>query len=568
MEAIIKHYIVDLSSNNNFISIPTVQGDGNGVRTVEIELVQNGTSYVLDSDVTGAIMGTKPDTKQICNPIEITEDGYVRFDITSQMAAVKGRGDYQVVFFGKDNNSQLKSFPFIIITTEATFDVDYLESRDEFQLLSELINKAQADYEYVITESGKNADRAESAKDSAVESETNAKVSEENAKESETNAKTSEINAKTSEINAKNSEDNAKVSETNADESERNAKASENNAQVSETNAKESETNSKISETNAKESEVNAKDSENNAFQSEQNAKTSEDSAKASEMYAEEYASHAKTSEDNAKLSEDNARTSEENALSYRNDAEISASNAATSEANAKSSENIVVTSAESAALSEANALEYATSANVSKESALASKNDAESAANSASESASSASESSNSASSSAESASSSKAIASEYADMSKSYSVGTNGEIRPNDQLDNAKYYMEQAKQFAQGLVSAIKPRGTATFEYVMSLPDVNYGDMFDISNNFTTNEKFRHPGVEMSVGTNIYFTVDDLWDCLPGTSVIGIKGESESTYRVGNVNITRADIGSYEVSSTSEPTTQRVGEFWNMEY
>lgn len=98
MNGIYQHYIIDLSSNNNFVQIPTVQGDGNNIRGFEIELIQNNMQYNIDSsDTLIYIMGRKPDTCHIMNDCTITEEGYILIDITSQMSAVMGRGDYHGV---------------------------------------------------------------------------------------------------------------------------------------------------------------------------------------------------------------------------------------------------------------------------------------------------------------------------------------------------------------------------------------------------------------------------------------------------------------------------------------
>lgn len=135
MNAITQHYIIDLSSNNNFVQVPAVQGDGNNTRYIEIELIENGTRYVVDTancDIT--IAGTKPDGKEVWNPCR-TQNGFIMVEITYQMTACPGRGNYQIMIFKKGTNNQLKSFPFILLVTPATFDPSYIESADEFQIL-------------------------------------------------------------------------------------------------------------------------------------------------------------------------------------------------------------------------------------------------------------------------------------------------------------------------------------------------------------------------------------------------------------------------------------------------
>ena len=144
MNNIYQHYIIDLSSNNNFVQIPTVQGDGNNIRGFEVELIENGVQYEIDkNDCLVSIMGTKPDTSQIMNDCTVSDEGYILVDITSQMSAVKGRGDYQIVLMSRRTNSQLKSFPFHILTTPAAFDIDHIVSSDEFQALTRNIVRTE-----------------------------------------------------------------------------------------------------------------------------------------------------------------------------------------------------------------------------------------------------------------------------------------------------------------------------------------------------------------------------------------------------------------------------------------
>lgn len=144
MDGVYKHYIIDMSCNNNFVQIPAVQGDGNNVRGFEVELISNNVQYVVDAENTiVSIAGTKPDTKQILNECQVTEEGYILVDITSQMSAVAGRGDYSIVLMDKHTNSQLKSFPFYILTTASAFNVSDIVSSDEFQLLTKKITDVE-----------------------------------------------------------------------------------------------------------------------------------------------------------------------------------------------------------------------------------------------------------------------------------------------------------------------------------------------------------------------------------------------------------------------------------------
>ena len=123
---------------------------------------------------------------------------------------------------------------------------------------------------------------------------------------------------------------------------------------------------------------------ETSASTSAKNAKTSEDKAKQSETNAKVSETNSKKSEEAAKASEDKAKQSETNAKS--------------SETNSKKSEEATKASADKAKQSETNAK-----------------------------------------------ASEDESV--KYSNLSKSYAVGTDNEIRENDAEDNAKKYCETAK-------------------------------------------------------------------------------------------------------------------------
>lgn len=174
MNGIYKHYIIDMSCNNNFVQIPTVQGDGNNVRGFEVELISNNVQYVVDKENTiVAIAGTKPDTKQVLNECQVTEEGFILVDITSQMSAVPGRGDYSIMLMDRLTNSQLKSFPFYILTTES-FNAAQITSSSEFQLLTEKTTKA----ENAIINANKAIENVNSIKDEVERAEEERKNSE------------------------------------------------------------------------------------------------------------------------------------------------------------------------------------------------------------------------------------------------------------------------------------------------------------------------------------------------------------------------------------------------------
>lgn len=266
-----------------------------------------------------------------------------------------------------------------------------------------------------------------------------------------------------------------------------------------------------------------------------------------------DYSNQAKTSATNALSSETKAKTSEQNAYSYeqsalssknqaevfKNEAETHANNASDSEINAKASEDNASASELLAKISEENASGFAESAETSAQKAKASEDIAVASASSAKTD----------------------------SDLAKSYTVGTHGEVRENDDSDNAKYYYEQTKGISQSLSGALKPMGTIVFDNLPSSP--NSGDMYNISNEFITDDRFKEgAGKAMPIGTNVYFTEDGYWDCLAGSPVTGIKGSNETSYRQGNVEITPNDLGLSTVATSgsyadlsNKPTIPSVG-------
>jgi len=255
--------------------------------------------------------------------------------------------------------------------------------------------------------------------------------------------------------------------------------------------------------------------------------------AKASESNAKISESNSKTSETNSKASETAAKNSEINAAASKTAAANSAQSAKTSETNSKTSETNSKASETAAKSAEANALSSKNAAAVSEENA----------------------------SSSAETAITKAAESENSAKQSKSYSVGSTG-IRENENIDNAKYYYEQSKSLAERLSGTLCPMGTVAFADLPLLESASQGDMYNISNQFTTNSNFKEgAGNVIPAGANVYKTADGKWDILAGTPVTGVKGNSESTYRRGNINITPDNIGALTNIKIGTVTTGNAG-------
>lgn len=217
----------------------------------------------------------------------------------------------------------------------------------------------------------------------------------------------------------------------------------------------------------------------------------------------------------------DNAKYYYEQSLENADNASQSEINAAKSEQNAKISETNASKSENSAKTSATNAKTYMDKSEEYMNGAKASETGAEASENAAKGYAATAQNSMNSAENSASSASTS---------------------------ATNAYNYYLQAEAITNGLNGAFLPKGTITFAELLELKDggvVAAGDLYQISDDFTTDENFRVSGKVCGAGTSVYYTVDDQFDCFVGATVAGVKGENETGYRTGMVNITPENIG-----------------------
>lgn len=158
---------------------------------------------------------------------------------------------------------------------------------------------------------------------------------------------------------------------------------------------------------------------------------------------------------------------------------------------------------ASNANTSASNAATSATNAKASETNAKTSETNAKSSENIATTKATEASESATNASDSATTATTKATESSDSATLSKSYAIGDTN-TRAGEDTDNAKYYKEQAELY--------------------------YGKLTDIQ-------------------------------------VTGVKGNAETEYRKGEVNITASDIG-FEIISDTEPENQEIGCYWLQEY
>lgn len=150
-----------------------------------------------------------------------------------------------------------------------------------------------------------------------------------------------------------------------------------------------------------------------------------------------------------------------------------------------------------------------------------------------------------------------SRADAAASATKAESYAVGGTGS-REGEDTDNAAYYYRQAKSISESFAGALRPMGTVAFASLPALTAVTAGDMYNISDEFTTTDDFKEgAGSVIPAGANIYKTSDGKWDVLAGTPVTGVKGAKEVAYHRGNVSLSAADVGAVAEEGDASDTT-----------
>lgn len=170
-----------------------------------------------------------------------------------------------------------------------------------------------------------------------------------------------------------------------------------------------------------------------------------------------------------------------------------------------------------------------------------------------------------------------------EAAILAQSYAVGGTSK-REGEDTDNAKYYCDntkeyydsvseqcgyaeeymntteeymnttiEAKSFVENMVDtstrAFTVIGTFTYEEFLAYRDEEYmewgspgyGELFNISNSFTTDDTFRVVGVDYEAGTNVYWGADGNWHCLVTNNNVG----SVSTTDVASVDEVKDYLG-----------------------
>lgn len=475
-------------------TIHVVQYD-DSLPLLAVKLFSDGQPYTIPSNAEISIKLGKSDGKFVYNPALGCDSARhtAYFEITYQMVVLAET--VSPIIEVRIGTSIAASSSIGIIIDRNPIQREDIESTSEWKVIEQAINYSK---------------EAISAAASASASRSAAAVSESNALVYRNAAQTAATNAANSASAASTSATKAKTSETNAANS---ASASATSA----TKSKESETNAKVSETNAKTSETNAANSERKAGEKASEADVYSIMSKSYAIGEGGIRSNEKT--DNAKYYSEEAKNSSNDAKESAYDSDMHsmlAKSYAVGESTVTLGDGVDELVTDDGFTIELFGREGEDTDNAKYYSEQASTYEENSELN---------------------------------AKIARSYAVGDT-DYRVGENVDNAKYYYQQAKQISEGLGGLI-PMGTIAFAD-LHLQTKVAGYMFNISDEFVSDSTFKDGGdIRYPTGTNVYYTADGYWDCLSGSLLSGIKGNAETEYRKGFVNITPEDIGSYDKES-----------------
>lgn len=475
-------------------TIHVVQYD-DSLPLLAVKLFSDGQPYTIPSNAEISIKLGKSDGKFVYNPALGCDSARhtAYFEITYQMVVLAET--VSPIIEVRIGTSIAASSSIGIIIDRNPIQREDIESTSEWKVIEQAINYSK---------------EAISAAASASASRSAAAVSESNALVYRNAAQTAATNAANSASAASTSATRAKTSETNAANS---ASASDTSA----TKSKESETNAKVSETNAKTSETNAANSERKAGEKASEADVYSIMSKSYAIGEGGIRSNEKT--DNAKYYSEEAKNSSNDAKESAYDSDMHsmlAKSYAVGESTVTLGDGVDELVTDDGFTIELFGREGEDTDNAKYYSEQASTYEENSELN---------------------------------AKIARSYAVGDT-DHRVGENVDNAKYYYQQAKQISEGLGGLI-PMGTIAFAD-LHLQTKVAGYMFNISDEFVSDSTFKDGGdIRYPTGTNVYYTADGYWDCLSGSLLSGIKGNAETEYRKGFVNITPEDIGSYDKES-----------------
>lgn len=140
MEYIVHRISLDVHEQHSGVCLNVKRVDTKS-RKLHIKLMDDGYPYHISDECYAAFAATKPDGSIVYNSCVIDDDTII-YELTPQTTAAVGVLDCEIKLYGADD-ALITSPKFLIDVGDTVYDTETeIESREEFNALTDLISKA------------------------------------------------------------------------------------------------------------------------------------------------------------------------------------------------------------------------------------------------------------------------------------------------------------------------------------------------------------------------------------------------------------------------------------------
>lgn len=130
--AVYQKLALDINRESVYDCITVKQADDG--RFLDINLLVDGTPYIVPQNSLVILRAIKPDNKSIFNYGGVNSDGSVRVYLSSQLTAAVGKVYADVNVY--NNGTKVSSVSFVILVRDIPANVDHIVSSDEYDVLT------------------------------------------------------------------------------------------------------------------------------------------------------------------------------------------------------------------------------------------------------------------------------------------------------------------------------------------------------------------------------------------------------------------------------------------------
>ena len=124
-----------------------------GSRFIPIQCMEHGEPFALDSSIEIQVKVLTPDNRALLeHSAVIQNDGSILLELTENMLYYPGKANVELIFYDFEHKKRLSPMKFDLLIDSSTYPDDRIISSDEFNALTDLIEKVTTDYTYVIKE--------------------------------------------------------------------------------------------------------------------------------------------------------------------------------------------------------------------------------------------------------------------------------------------------------------------------------------------------------------------------------------------------------------------------------